>query len=410
MTSPTNDSPRWLEGIKVLDLTKFVAGPASTRLLAEMGAEVIKVEQPPYGDPNRSGRPRINKRSALHIQQNRGKKSLCLDINTTEGQEIIRDLVPHVDVVVENFSPGVLDRRNLGWADLSAIKPDLIYASVSGFGHSGPWSQRPAFDLIAQAMTGFMHMTGEPDGAPMFVGSAIADTNAGVHAWGAIGHALFQRERTGKGTHLDIAMTDALFHAHDTAVTTASLPEAEAPEPIRQGRYFNSLTPAGTFKGPEGWFVILCTQDQMPAFWKALGNPPEENDERFRTNPSRVENREALTEVVERWMASLGTDAAVGEALTEARVPHAPVLSLDKAIEHPQFVERGTVRTVTDPRLGEVKIAGFPVRTSEPLPPDNQVAAALGEHNREVLSTMLGMADEQIADLLDRGVLGSKPH
>ena len=148
----------------------------------------------------------------------------------------------------------------------------------------------------------------------------------------------------------------------------------------------------------------------MPAFWKALGNPPEEQDERFRTNPSRVENREALTEVVERWMASLGTDAAVGEALTDARVPHAPVLSLDKAIEHPQFVERGTVRTVNDPRLGEVKIAGFPVRTSEPLPPDDYVAAALGEHNHEVLSSMLGMADDQIADLLDRGVLGEKPH
>lgn len=405
-----SSEPRWLEGITVLDLTKFVAGPAATRLLVEMGADVIKVEQPPYGDPNRSGRPRINKRSALHIQQNRGKRSLCLDIHTDEGQQIIRDLVPHVDVVTENFSPGVLDRRGLGWEALSAIKPDLIMASVSGFGHTGPWSQRPAFDLIAQAMTGMMHMNGDPDGPPGFVGSAIADTNAGVHAWGAIGHALFQRERTGKGCHLDIAMVDALFHSHDTAVTTASLPEADAPEPIRQGRYFNTITPAGTFKGPEGWFVILCTEDQMGAFWKALGNPPEENDERFRNNPTRVENRDALVEIVETWMASMGTDAAVAEALTAARVPHAPVLSLEQAIVHPHFVERGTVRTVTDERLGEVKIPGFPVLTSEPLPPDNHQAAALGEHNAQVLTDLLGFSAEQIADLTDRGILATKPH
>ncbi|MEM7095927.1 MAG: CoA transferase [Actinomycetota bacterium] len=410
MSDAAADQPRWLEGIRVLDLTKFVAGPASTRLLVEMGAEVVKVEQPPYGDPNRSGRPRINKRSALHIQQNRGKKSLCLDIHCAEGQEIIRELVPHFDVVVENFSPGVLDRRGLGYADLSAIKPDLIYASVSGFGHSGPWSQRPAFDLIAQAMTGFMHMTGEPDGPPMFVGSAIADTNAGVHAWGAIGHALFMRERTGKGTHLDVAMTDALFHAHDTAVTTASLPEADAPVAIRAGKTFNSLTPAGTFKGPEGWFVILCTQDQMPAFWRALGEPPEMHEERFRTNPNRVEHQEELAELVEAWMASLGSDDAVAAALTEHRVPHAPVLSLEQAIEHEHFVERGTVRTVTDPRLGEVKLAGFPVRTSEPLPDDDHVAAALGEHNREVLAGYLSMTDAEIDALTEQGVLASKPH
>ena len=401
---------RWLEGVTVLDLTRFVAGPAATRLLVEMGADVIKVEDPPYGDPNRSGRPRINKRSALHIQQNRGKRSLCLDIRTPEGQQIIRDLVPHVDIVVENFSPGVMERRGLGYEELSAIKPDLIMASVSGFGHSGPWSERPAFDLLAQAMTGMMHMTGEPDGPPLFVGSAIADTNAGVHAWGAIGHALFQRERTGEGCHLDIAMTDAMFHMHDTAVTTASLPEADAPKPIRQGRFFNTLAPAGLFQGPDGWFVILCTQDQMRGLWQALGDPPEAEDSRFATNPNRVEHREALAEVIESWMASCGSNDVVTAALTEHRVPHAPVLSLEEAIEHEHFVERGTVRTITDPRLGEVKIAGFPVHSNVPLPPDDHDAPALGEHNADVLGGLLGMSDDQITDLVGRGVIADKPH
>ena len=141
---------RWLEGVTVLDLTRYLAGPSCTRLLVELGADVIKIEQPPYGDPNRAGAPRINKRSGLHIQQNRGKRSVCLDIFTSEGQQIIRDLVPHVDVVVENFSPGVLDRRDLGYAALSQIKPDLVMASISGFGQTGPFSDRPCFDLIAQ--------------------------------------------------------------------------------------------------------------------------------------------------------------------------------------------------------------------------------------------------------------------
>jgi len=401
---------RWLEGVKVLDLTRYLAGPSCTRLLVELGADVIKIEQPPYGDPNRAGAPRINKRSGLHIQQNRGKRSVCLDVFHEEGQEIIRDLVQHVDVVVENFSPGVLGRRGLGYQDLKKIKPDVIMASISGFGQTGPYANRPCFDLIAQATAGIMHMTGEPDGPPTFVGSGIADTNAGVHAFGAIGHALFHRERTGRGTHLDIAMIDALFHVHDTAVTTVSMDDGKAPPAIRQGRNFNSLAPAGSFKSPDGWIVILCTEQQMPNLWKALGQPELATDERFRNNPNRLVHRQELTDIIETWMASLGTDEAVVDALTEARVPHGPALTMEQAVVHPHFIERGTVRTVTDPLAGDVTIPGFPFRTSEPLPPDEYHTAALGEHNAEVLQDLLDMSDDQIADLVDRGLLASKPH
>ncbi|MBT5756525.1 MAG: CoA transferase [Acidimicrobiaceae bacterium] len=401
---------RWLEGVTVLDLTRYLAGPSCTRLLVELGADVIKIEQPPYGDPNRAGAPRINKRSGLHIQQNRGKRSVCLDIFTSEGQQIIRDLVLHVDVVVENFSPGVLDRRDLGYAALSQIKPDLVMASISGFGQTGPFSDRPCFDLIAQATAGIMHMTGEPDGPPTFVGLGMADTNAGVHAFGAIGHALFHRERTGRGTHLDIAMVDALFHMHDTAVTTVSMDDPKAPEAIRQGRNFNSLAPAGSFKSPDGWIIILCTEQQMPNLWNALGQPELANDERFRNNPTRLENRQALTDIIESWMANLGTDEAVIAALTEARVPHGPALTIEQAVAHPHFIERGTVRTVHDPLAGDVTIPGFPFRSSDELPPDEHHTAALGEHNAEVLQSLLGMSDDQIADLVDRGLLTSKPH
>ncbi len=396
----------WLEGVRVLDLTRYLAGPACTRLLVELGADVIKVEQPPYGDPNRSNRPRIERRAGAHIQQNRGKRSLCLDINTDEGARIVRELVPHMDVVVENFSPGVLDRKGLGYAQLAEIKPDLIMASVSGFGQTGTLAQRPCFDLIAQGWAGVTHMTGDPDGPPTFVGLGVADTNAGVHAFAAIGHALFHRERTGRGTHLDIAMVDALFHMNEQAVHAASMdPEYETK---RAGRNYPSLSPAGVFQGPDGWILMLLTQAQMPYLWDALGRPELADDERFIGNPHRIEHRAELTRIIEEWMAGFETTEEVLDALDAARVPAGPSLSPREALDHPHFVERGLVRWVDDPLAGRVAIPGFPFKSSDPLPPDDHDTPALGEHNGEVLSEFLGMDAEAIAALEADGVLESK--
>ena len=400
---------RWLEGITVLDLTRYLAGPASTRMLVELGADVIKIEQPPYGDPNRSNRPRINRRAGTHIQQNRGKRSVCLDLNTDDGVAIIKALIPHVDVLVENFSPGVVARKGLGYDDLKAIKPDLIMVSVSGFGQSGPLSERPCFDLVAQAMSGLMHMTGEPDGPPTFAGIGVADTNAGAHAFGAIGHALFHRERTGRGTHLDISMVDALLHFHDMSVHTVSM-DPDGPEPIRAGQHFPTLSPAGAFRGPEGWIVILSTEAQMANLWDALGQPELARDGRFRSNPDRIEHRDELTAIIESWMATFETDDDVLEALTDARVPAGPVLTPRQIVAHPHFLARDMVRFVDDPLAGRVAIPGFPIKSSDPLPDDDHHTAALGEHNAEVLSGLLGMSDERLAELTEAGVLASKPH
>ncbi|MGZ0218272.1 MAG: CaiB/BaiF CoA transferase family protein [Acidimicrobiales bacterium] len=399
----------WLEGIRVLDLTRYLAGPASTRLLVELGAEVIKIEQPPYGDPNRSNQPRINRRAGTHIQQNRGKQSVCLDINTIEGQEIIRQLARKVDVVVENFSPGVLARKNLAYKDLSALKPDLIMASISGFGQTGPYSDRACFDLIAQGFAGVMHMTGEPDGPPMFSGMGLADTNAGAHAFGAIGHALFHRERTGRGTHLDISMVDSLFHFHDMAVHTVSM-DPQRPEPIRQGRDYPTLSPAGAFQGPTGWIIILCTEWQMPNLWAALNQPELASDPRFSSNPNRIEHRQALTEIIETWMAGFAANEAVLDALNTARVPSGAVLTPVEAMTHPHFVERNMVRQVSDPLAGTVTIPGFPWKSSDPLPADDYVASALGEHNKTVLGDLLGMTSAEITALSNSGIISSKPH
>lgn len=400
---------RWLEGITVLDLTRYLAGPACTRMLVEMGADVIKIEHPPYGDPNRSNRPRTNRRAGTHIQQNRGKRSVCLDINTAEGIAIIKDLVRHADVVVENFTPGVMARKGLGYEDLKAIKPDVIMASVSGFGQSGPLAERPCFDLVAQAMAGLMHMTGDPGGPPTFVGIGLADSNAGAHAFGAIGHALFHRERTGRGTHLDISMLDALLPFHDMSIHTVSM-DPGGPGPIRQGRHFPTLSPAGAFRGPEGWIIILCIEWQIKNLWAALGDPDLADDERFKSNPDRIAHRKELTEIIEAWMATFATDAEVLDTLVAARVPAGPVLTPRQILEHPHFVERNMVRIVEDPLAGPVAIPGFPIKSTDPLPPDDYHTAALGEHNAEVLGGLLGMTDERLAELEAAGVITSKLH
>ena len=400
---------RWLEGIKVLDLTRYLAGPSCTRLLTELGADVIKVETPPYGDPNRSTRPRINKRAGTHIQQNRGKRSFCVDMNNSEGAELIRELASKVDIVVENFSPGVLKRRNLDYETLSMANPSLIMASVSGFGQTGPLSEQPCFDLIAQGYAGLMHMTGEPDRPPMFVGFGLADTNAGAHSFAAIGHALFNRERTGRGTHLDISMVDALFHMQDLPVHAESMTGGEYGA-IRQGTDFQMLSPAGSFQGPEGWIVILCAEAQIANLYEAMGKSELGEDPRFQGNPARLENRKELTSIIEKWMSSFNSDQEVLETLQNHRVPCGPVLTPNETLTHPHFVERGTIRTVEDPLLGSVQIPGFPFKSSDPLPDDSYVAAALGEHNHEVLTNELGKSAEEITHLENSGVIASKPH
>ena len=397
----------YLQGIKVLDFTQYLAGPASTRLLAELGADVIKVEQPPHGDPMRAQAPRRNRRSGSFIQQNRGKRSICVDLSPPEGIALVRQLVPQVDIVVENFTPGVMARRALGYDELSKLNPKLIMASVSGFGQTGEMSSRSSFDFIAQAYSGIMHMTGDPDGPPMFVGAGMGDTNAGVHAFAGIGFALFNRERTGRGVHIDISMIDALFHFQEQAVQAASLTDGGF-EPMRQGRHYQPLAPAGSFRGPQGWIVLLCTVNQIDNLWQALGRPELAKDERFANNDLRLANRDELVAVIEEWMAGFDTDADVLAALEAARVPCGPVLNPADAANHQYFIERGAVRRIEDPVAGSFLVPGFPIRYSDSDGDLDLVAPNLGEHNAEVLGELLGYSPQQTEDLESSGVLGFK--
>jgi len=399
--------PAMLAGVKVLDFTQYLAGPTVTRLMAEMGADIIKVEQYPMGDPARLLPIVKNGRSAYFIQQNRGKKSLCLDFSKPESIDLLHDLVPRMDVVVENYGPGVLERKQLDYASLRKINPRLIMASISAFGRTGPLSHKVGYDFIAQAFSGLMHMTGYPDRPPVFVGMGIGDQGSGVHAFAAIGHALYYREKTGIGQHIDISMVDAIYHMHELNVQAYTMTEGQF-VPERMGSHHTLVSPCGTFKGPQGYIVVLVLDRQWPAMAKAIDRPDLIDDPRFATGPDRAKNQKELIPIIENWMAAQPSDEAVLKVLEEFRIAAAPVMSVVDTLNHPYFAARKMVRKVPDPILGEVTITGFPFKFSEfPDLPDIQ-APLLGQHGAAVLRDVLGLSDAKIAALTASGILHSE--
>jgi crotonobetainyl-CoA:carnitine CoA-transferase CaiB-like acyl-CoA transferase len=397
---------RIFSGIRVLDFTQYLAGPTVTRFMAELGATVIKVELAPGGDPSRM-LPFVKEgRSAYFVQQNRGKKSLCLDLAKPEALELLRALVAKVDVVVENFGPGVLDKRGLGYVELRKLNSGLVMASVSAFGRTGPLAGKVGFDLMAQAFSGICHMTGDPAGPPQFVHAGIADVVTGVHAFGAIAAALFHRDRTGRGQAIDVALVDSLYHAHEANVQVF-VQSGGSYVPIRGGSQHPLVGPYGIYRGPEGWIALLVLERQWPAMVAALDRPDLLADPRFATGALRGQNRVELARIIEDWMGTFASDAALLEKLERHRVPAAPVLSVADTVSHPYFRAREMVRRVPDPILGEVTIPGFPLKFSEFPELPALKAPLLGEHNAEVLREHLGFDDARVRDLFERGVLHS---
>ncbi len=392
-----------LAGVRVLDLTQYLSGPTVTRLMAEMGADIVKIEQAPYGDPIRGLAVMSNGRSGYFVQQNRGKKSVCLDFDKPEGRAVLDKLIAQADVLVENYGPNVLERRGLDFDSLSKDHPKLIYASISGFGRKGSYSHKTCFDLIAQSYSGMVNLTGPEDGPPMPVGSSYADVTAGVHALAGIGMALYHRERTGRGGHIDIAMIDTLFHAHELAVQGASITKGKW-RAKRGGRFSNLNAPQGIFKGPQGWIAIQVMETQWPHFCSAMNRPDLPVDERFADIRGRHKNRAELNPIVEEWMGTFATDADLLAKMEEHRIPCAPVLDAADAITHPYFVERRMVKTITDPFIGELTIPGNPLRFSEQPEELDLETPSLGQHNNEVLSA-LGYTAEDIDRLAVDGVI-----
>jgi crotonobetainyl-CoA:carnitine CoA-transferase CaiB-like acyl-CoA transferase len=405
------DKPRHLlDGYKVLDFTHFVAGPTTTRLMAGMGAEIVKVEMAPHGDHARAFDYIRNQRSAFFIQQNRGKESVCIDLRKPEGIEIVKQLVPKVDVVVENFAPGVITNMGLGYEVLKALKPGIIMCSISALGQSGPLAHDVGFDFIGQAYAGITALIGEEAGPPYMPMVAIGDVSAGAHAMGAIACALLHRERTGEGQYIDVSLLDTYFHCQTIGVQLYSASKG-AREMKASGLHHSLACPAGVFKGHKWWIIILAMTDkQWVGVCQAIGKPELAKDARYARARDRAQRREELVSVIEDWLAAMPNDEASIEVLRKNRVPVAPVLSIREAMEHPHLVARGTVRTINDPILGEFKIPGFPLRFSG-FPQEIEFdAPMLGQRNAAVLEKYLGLSAERVAELQNAGILHSAPH
>src|SRR5262249_44493466 len=276
-------------------------------------------------------------------QQNRGKKSLCLDVRHPKGVAILRELVKQVDVIVENYSPGVIARMGFDYETVKQINPRVVMCSLSAFGQTGPLSTLSGSDYISQAYAGVTYMIGEPEGPPYFPMLGLGDVSTGVHAAGAIGYALLYRERTGKGQYLDISLLDAYFHCHELNVQLYSASKGAA-KPQRSGTQHYGVCPVGLFKGREIYFFIMALPHQWAPLCKAMGKPHLAEDPRFVDNAKRVENMKQVVQEIEGWLASTASDEEAIRTLEEARIPVAPVLSIEQAVNHPHLRYRHTVR------------------------------------------------------------------
>ena len=395
-----------LSGYRVLDFGQFVAGPTCGRLLAEMGAEVIKLELAPLGDRARlaGDRPRDaalknSSRSTFYFQHNHSKKSLAVDVKQRRGRDLVHALVAKSDVVVENFAPGVMARAGLDYEALAQINPRLIMCSISLAGQSGPLSDRPGFDYVAAAYTGINAGVGESDRAPVQLTFTAGDYATGVTAAMAISAALLHRERTGEGQYIDCSLVDTYFNMHEMNVPRASL-RGDKFKPQRSGSLHPDGGPAGIFRCGDGEFVALMVFPyQWPQLLKAMAMPELAEDPRFRDPRARRDNKDTMAKIIEDWLARLGSRDAAIRALEAERVPCAPLLSVHEAIAHPHLRERGTVRRVDDQAIGAFAVPGPPARFSRWAAATALSADALGEHNEEILRDVLGLSASEVDEL-----------
>lgn len=391
-----------LAGIRVLDLTRVLAGPFCTALMADLGAEVIKLE-PPQGDDYRHIGPFVDGQSALFTLTNRGKSSVVVDLKAPEGQALARQIAANCDVVVENFRPGVAAKLGLGADRLRAENPGLIYCSISGFGQEGPFSALPAYDIVVQAMSGLMAATGEEGGAPLKVGEAQGDVLAGLFAAWAIAAALVGRAQTGQGASLDVAMFDALFALLPTSHAIHFYGKSAVE---RVGNRHPLSTPFGAFATADGHAIIAVLGDrQFAALCAVIGAPEAATDPRFASDESRTRHEPTLKALIEAWTQTQTTAQAVA-ALRAAHIPTAPILTLAEAAQSPHAVARGLVTDLPHHALGQAPVVGQPVRFNGTKPVAQSGAPALGAGSRAVMAG-LGLSEAQINGLIAAGIVSA---
>jgi len=390
-----------LAGIRVVDFSRVLAGPYCTAMLADLGADVIKIE-PPGGDDQRSMGVIREGESANFALINRSKRSLVLDLKAPEGQRIAGDLAAHADVVVENFRPGVAARLGIGAEALCASNPRLVYVSISGFGQDGPLADRPSYDVITQAMTGLMSLTGTADGPPMLVGESIADVSAGIFAAFATTTALYQRERTGHGQHIDVAMFDSLLSMMPTAMARYL---GEGKVPTRHGNRHALTAPFGAYRAADGHFMLAVANNALfKRLALAIGRPDWADSPDFGNVKARAARRDVLAEGIEAWASSRNV-AEIVEQLLDAGVPASPIWDAGQAIDSDQAAHRGLFRPVAHPAFEGLRAPRQPAHFSggTTLPP--RPAPALGADGDAILAELLDFPPERIADLRARGII-----
>nr|WP_314624956.1 CaiB/BaiF CoA-transferase family protein [uncultured Noviherbaspirillum sp.] len=412
MTPP---SPKTALGhIRVLDLTRVLAGPWCAQNLADLGADVIKVERPGAGDDTRSWGPPYLKdengkdttEAAYYLAANRGKRSITLDISSPEGQQIVRDLVRHCDVVLENYKVGQLKKYGLDYDSLRAIRPDLVFCSVTGFGQDGPYAHRPGYDFIIQGMGGFMSITGErddlPGGGPQKAGVAISDLMTGMYASIAVLAALTHRDRTGEGQYIDMALLDVQVAMMANMATNFL---ASGNPPTRWGNAHPNIVPYQTFPTADGHIIVAVGNDgQYRKFVNAGGRPDLADDPRFATNPERVRNRDVLVPLLAHMVKGKTKQEWI-DLLEQAGVPCGPINRLDEVFDNPQVQARGMKIELPHPAAGHVDLVRSPMKMSATPPRHDAPPPMLGQHTEEVLAELLGASAQQIADLRAKGVV-----
>lgn len=391
-----------LEGIVVLDLTRVLAGPYCSMFLADMGANVIKIEMPGKGDDTRAYVPSYDGESAYFINLNRNKRSITLDLKSERGKDLFRKMVKKADMVLENYRPGTMEKLGLGYEELRELNPALVYGCVSGFGHYGPYKDRGGYDIIAQAMGGLMSTTGWPDSGPTRSGTAIADVLAGLGLAVGVEAAYISRQRTGQGQKVDVALVDSVVSSLEI-INQIYLAEGRIPQRI--GNRYEAIYPYDSFKAKDGDLVIGAGNDKLFRLLAGLMKQPElVEDKRFCTNPLRVKNNALLKPIVEEWLADFTIDDAVNDMLALG-IPAAPINTIDRVVSDPHiagaremFVElphptAGIMRICGD----QIKLSGTPVEFKSPAP-------LLGQHTREILDEMFQLSDNEFQELTDAGI------
>ena len=392
-----------LEGIRVVDLTRILAGPYCTMMLGDMGAEVIKIENPDGGDDTRSwGPPFLNGVSTYFLSINRNKKSLTLNLKDERGKGLLRDLIRKGDVMVENFRPGALEKLGFSWEEIHRLNPRMIFASLSGFGQTGPRKSEPGFDVVIQGEGGVMSITGDPDGPPTKVGASVADITAGMLAAQGVMLALYHREKTGVGQMVDVSMLDGqvallTYHANGYFATGRV--------PPRRGNRHPSITPYETYSCRDGHFNLGVGNDSLwRRFCDAMGLESVKEAPRFAVNKDRVNNREELQQILDAFFAEK-TVAETLEALRGAGIPCGPINDLGQALTEPQVLAREMVVDIHAPVAGPTKVTGVPIKLSATPGAVRTPPPALGQHTEEVLEAVLGLDEAQRSALRQAGAV-----